>query len=173
MKILARKASAADFEEIVSLWRRFMTEEDEAVSDAKPNGVEEAWKARLVSQISASKAIVADNGDCLVGFLAFIDSDDRQWVPAGVAYVVDMYVSPEARASATAKALFRATAELLQTVYSETWTNTHIKNRRMQILLKRAGFETLDGFEIEGLRDQLYFRLDNNAMQAGVRTSRR
>ena len=150
-----------------------MTEEDEAVPDAKPEEVEETWKARLTSQISASKVIVADNGDCLVGFLAFIDSKDRQWVPAGVAYVVDIYVTPEARASAAAKQLFRATAGLLQATYSETWTNTHIKNRRVQILLKRAGFEALDGFEIKGLPDQLYYRLDNNAIQSDARSSRR
>lgn len=150
-----------------------MTEEDEAVPDTKPEEVEEAWKARLMSQMSASKVIVADNGDCLVGFLAFIDSNDRQWVPAGVAYVVDMYVTLEARASAAARGLFRATAELLQTVYSETWTNTRVKNRPVRTLLRRAGFAALDGFEIEGLRDQLYYRLDNNAMQSDARTSRR
>ena len=150
-----------------------MTEEEEVVPDANPEEAEETWTERLKKQIADSKVIVADDGRTLIGFFAFIDHDDRQWVPPGIAYVVDIYVIPEARASTAARALFRAAAELLRTAYSETWTNTHVKNKRVQVLLKRAGFGLFDGFEIDGLKDQVYYRLDNNAMQADARTSRR
>ena len=173
MKILTRMAGIGEVAEIVSLWRRFMTEEEQVVPDANPEGAEQTWTERLKHQIADSKVIVADDGRALIGFFAFIDQDDRQWVPAGIAYVVDIYVVPEARASTASRTLFRAAAELLQTRYSETWTNTHANNRRLQVLLRRAGFLPLEDFEIEGLRDQLYYRLDNNAMQADARTSRR
>lgn len=43
-----------------------------------------------------------------------------------------------------------------------------MKNKRVQILLGRAGFRLFEGFEIEGLRDQLYYRLLNNAMREGA-----
>ncbi len=166
MKVLTHMASVADVEEIVSLWRRFMTEEAEVVPDANPEKAEQTWAERLQSQIADSKVIVADDGGTLIGFFAFIDHDDREWVPDGIAYVVDIYIVPEARASTAARALFRAASELLRTAYSETWTNTHANNKRVQVLLKRAGFRSLDGFEIWGLKDQVYYRLDNDAMQS-------
>jgi hypothetical protein len=173
MKILTRMASIADVEEIVSLWRRFMTEEEEVVPDANPEQAEQTWSERLQSQIADSKVIVAEDGRTLIGFFAFIDHEDREWIPAGIAYVVDIYVVPEARASTAARHLFRAASDLLRTEYSETWTNTHLKNKRVQVLLKRAGFGLLDGFEMDGLKHQVYYRLDNNAMQSEARNSRR
>lgn len=172
MRIRTHIASAVDVEEIVSLWRRFMIEEQEVVPDANPEEAEKAWTERLVKQIADSKVIVADDGRTTIGFFAFIDHHDHQWIPAGIAYAVDIYVVPEARTSTAARALFEAAAKLLRTAYSETWTNTHVRNKRVQVLLKRAGFVPLDGFEIDGLKDQVYHRLDNSTMQADTRTSR-
>jgi len=167
MTVSTRLARAADIGPIVTLWKRFMAEEHEAVPDADPEGAEARWTARLQTQVAESKVVVADRGDALVGFLAFIDHRDRQWVPPGIAYVVDVYVAPEARRTAAARELFRAAADRLRPAYSETWTNTHAGNRRMQLLLRRAGFKPLVGFEIEGLRDQVYYRRDNQARRRG------
>ncbi len=161
MPISTRHAEIEDIRQLVALWKRFMIEENEAVPNANPAQAERPWTTRLQIQIANSKVIVADNDGVLVGFLAFIDARDRPWVPARTAYVVDIYVAPEARETTAAKRLFSAASEMLRASYAETWTNTHTRNRRMQILLKRAGFEPLVGFEIEGLRDPLYYRLDN------------
>ncbi|HET6455900.1 MAG TPA: hypothetical protein VFI02_15960 [Armatimonadota bacterium] len=38
------------------------------------------------------------------------------------------------------------------------WTNTHLKNRRVQTLLQRKGFLPLEGFGIPRSYDQLYYR---------------
>ena len=163
MKTRTHLASLAEAGETVALWKRFMAEEKEAVPDADPQAAEEGWTERLRNQIADSKLIVAADGGTPVGFLGFIDHNDRPWVPAGVAYVVDIYVVPEARKGTSARALFHAAAELLRAAYSETWTNTHVTNERMQVLLRRAGFESLDDFRIEGLRDQVYYRRDNSS----------
>jgi RimJ/RimL family protein N-acetyltransferase len=173
MKMQTRSAKTTDVPAILSLWKRFMTEEGGVVSGANPLEAEEAWTTRLRTQIADSKVVVADDGHGPVGFFAFIDKRDRDWIPAGVAYAVDIYVAPEARAGTAAKDLFHAATVLLRGEYSETWTNTHVKNKRMQVLLRRAGFEPLHNFRIEGLQDQVYYRRDNNAMRMDTRTSRR
>ena len=142
-----------------------MTEEREIVPGANHEEAEKAWTERLMNQIADSKVIVVEDGRAPVGFFAFIDHHDRQWVPVGVAYVVDIYVVPEARASTAARALACSAGKLLRAAYAETWTNTHLRNRRVQVLLRRAGFESLANFRIEHLKDQLYYRLDNNNMR--------
>jgi ribosomal protein S18 acetylase RimI-like enzyme len=162
MKMKTHIAGLAEAEEIAALWKRFMTEEKEVIPEADPQAAEEGWTERLRNQIADAKLIVAADRRTLVGFLGFIDHNDRQWVPPGVAYIVDIYVVPEARNGTAARALFQAAARLLPATYSETWMNTHMTNRRMQVLLRRAGFESLDDFRIEGLKDQIYYRRDNN-----------
>jgi RimJ/RimL family protein N-acetyltransferase len=169
-----RLAGTEDIRPLVVLWKRFMAEESESVPDACPETHEAAWTARLRTQIDASKVVVVDTGGGeLAGFFAFIDHRDRRWVPEGVAYVVDIYVIPEARTSTAANDLFHAAQVLLRAAYSETWTNTHAKNRRMRLLLKRAGFVPLPDFEIEGLRDQIYYRLDNRDKRRAAPNSSR
>jgi ribosomal protein S18 acetylase RimI-like enzyme len=157
-----RHASIDDVPQILSLWKRFMTEEQVAVPDANLEEAETPWTARLLKQVTSSKVIVVEREEVIVGFLAFIDEDDRSWIPPGVAYVVDIYITPEARATPAARRLFDATAEL-QMHYAQVWTNTHAGNQRMQTLLRRVGFEQLHGFEIEGLREQVYYKIDNSA----------
>jgi ribosomal protein S18 acetylase RimI-like enzyme len=165
MTVSTRHATIEDTPEIMALWKRFMAEENEAVPDADPEEAEGPWTARLRKLVADSKVIVAISGDVIVGFFAFIDAQDRPWVPAGTAYAVDIYVAPEARRAAATKRLLDAAADLLRARYAETWTNTHIENRRMRRLLERAGFEPLLGFEIQGLRDQAYYRVDNQAIR--------
>lgn len=158
MKISTRIADAADTDEIIALWKRFIEE----CENTGYEEVEQSWAERLRTQIASSKVIVAANDGSLIGFVGFIDHADQDWVPEHIAYVVDIYVAPEARPSTAAKSLFAAVSGLLKCSYSETWTNTHVENTRMQVLLKRAGFRRLDGFEIAGLQDQLYYIMDNN-----------
>ena len=76
----------------------------------------------------------------------------------GIAYIVDIYVSPEFRSSNAAGLLIKAFAQATEQQYSEIWTNTGIRNKRVQVLLKRAGFEIMDDFEIDGLKDQIYYK---------------
>ncbi len=44
------------------------------------------------------------------------------------------------------------------------WTNTSARNRRVQILLKRAGFSPLEGFEVPGLKEQRYFKREKDGV---------
>ncbi len=142
-----------------------MQEEMEAVPDADWRAAEAAWASRLQRQTASGQVFVVAQGQTLIGFLGFIDHADREWIPAGVAYVVDLYVVPEARSSRTARELFRVAADQWRKTYSETWTNTHVGNRRMQVLLQRAGFRAVAGFAVPELKDQKYYRLDNNSVQ--------
>jgi ribosomal protein S18 acetylase RimI-like enzyme len=156
---MTRRAEPDDMVAIVGLWKRFMEEEKEAIPDPQVDGVESRWKERLRQQIAGKRVIVAETGRSVCGFLGFIDSTDRVCIPQGVAYVVDLYVAPEARRGSAAKDLFSTLLEAAGGAYSEVWTNTNVRNVRMQKLLKRAGFAPMTGFAIGGLKDNLYYRL--------------
>lgn len=153
-----RYAHQEDFISLVAFWKRFMAEERTAVPDANPAEAEQPWSSRLRTLLADSKVLLVERTGAIAGFLAFLDDRDCAWVPPGVAYVVDIYVAPESRSSQAAIRLFRTARELIESRYDRIWTNTHRDNHRMQVLLQRAGFEPLDGFQIRGLRDQLYYQ---------------
>ena len=156
---LVRPARASDVDALARLWLRFMREEEDAVPDADAEGALAGWQERLRTQIAGGLVLVAEAAGEVVGFLAGIDSGRRAWGPAGVLYVVDLYVLPEARHTPAAGRLMRAlAATAVSQGYAALWTNTHARNRRMQVLLRRAGFEALEGFEIPGLEEQGYYR---------------
>ena len=157
MKPIARFANSSDIEAIIGLWKRFMQEEKDAVPDARVGEVLDGWTQRLREQVRTSKVIVADIDGKTRGFLGFIDSTDRAWVPVGVAYVVDIYVAPEARRSRIALLLFRTLAGPTSK-YTEIWTNTSVRNRRAQAFFAQAGFTPMEGFAIKGLEGQIYYR---------------
>ena len=156
--IVTRFATPQDVPPLVALWQQFMRDEPDAVPEADPSAALANWTERLRTQIAKSHVVVAERGNISVGFAGFIDSSDRDCIPHSVAYVVDIYVVPEARASAAAKLLFEHLLRNAAQGYTEIWTNTSIQNQRVQILLTRAGFVPLEGFEIPGLKEQLYFR---------------
>jgi ribosomal protein S18 acetylase RimI-like enzyme len=135
-----------------------MREEHDAVPEADPEGAVAGWSERLRSQISRRQVILAARGPDVVGFVAFLDSDDRSWIPREVAYVVDLYVLPDARHASAARLLFEALLHRVGPDHKQIWTNTSRGNQRVQVLLHRAGFSNLVGFEIPGLGDQLYFK---------------
>jgi len=155
--MLVRVGRADDTPHIVALWSRFMNEEGEAVPDADETAARASWSARLARQLASENVLVCGESGALTGFLALLDHADRAWIPAGVAYVVDLYVAPEARPHGAAAALIGAARQFLSNRYGAIWTNTHENNRRMQILLRRAGFTPLENFTISGLAEQRYY----------------
>ena len=156
--MIAGEASIEDMPALVGLWQRFMREEDEAVPDADPAAVQRNWSARLAGQIQKGHTIIVKRGGEAVGFLGFIDVADRDWVPRGVAYVVDIYVVPGGRSTAAARLLFERFMDRARRDYDDVWTNTSLQNRRVQVLLERTGFVRMTDFEIPGLKNQLYLR---------------
>jgi ribosomal protein S18 acetylase RimI-like enzyme len=136
-----------------------MAEEHEAVPDGEPEAALAGWSERLRLQIEREQVFVLGTDRGIAGFAAFINSAERSWVPGGVAYVVDLYVQPEDRRAPAARALMASLMDgIAKAGYREVWTNTALTNRRMQILLKRAGFVANPGFSIPGLHDQLYLK---------------
>lgn len=164
---VARVAVEQDKPVIIELWRRFMLEEREAVPVADPDAAMRSWSERLEAQIAREQVVVVVHDDRTVGFAGFIDAGDRAWVPDGVAYVVDFYVVPEARRTRAANRLFQCLFACLDGQYTEAWTNTSMRNRRVQILLRRMGFLPLQGFRIAGLEDQAYYRKELGAQEPG------
>ena len=155
----ARPACKSDLPTLVELWKRFMAEEHEAVPDSDPAAALAGWSERLRSQIARGQVSVLGEDTGAAGFAAFIDSVDRPWIPEGVAYVVDLYVQPEARRAVAARTLMASLIDrVAEAGYREIWTNTAVTNRRMQVLLQRAGFVMNVGFSIPGLGDQVYLR---------------
>ena len=156
--ITARMACPDDAQTIISLWRRFMAEERVAVPASNPEQVVVRWSERLQSQIEKGQVFLVALGQEPIGFMGFVDSTQAEWAPEKVAYVVDLYVVPEARKRGAAKALFEAVMAEASKRYEQVWTNTHKGNLRAQALFRRAGFQEFSGFEIPWLSDQLYFR---------------
>jgi len=158
-EMVAREARPGDISAIADLWKRFMAEEDEAVPEANPEAALPGWLERLQAQIAKATAFVLEAEGEIVGFASFIGSADRQWVPSGVAYAVDLYIQPEYRKAGAARKLFALLMDQAAAAgYGEVWTNTDVRNQRVQVLLERAGFTPNPGFEIPGLQGQLYLR---------------
>ena len=159
MVIQTRIATINDLDGIVQLWLQFTEEADfidHTTVDAKK------WSDnRLKPQLEGSKVIVAESDGELIGFIGGIDHQQHDWVPEGVLYVVDLYVLPHARVSNAAHQLYRTAKEMIWSHYREVWTNTHISNRRMQVILKRWKFKPLHNFSVPGAKDQYYYRRIN------------
>ncbi len=153
-----RPAQAGDLPAIQRLWERFMSEEEDAVPDADQESARARWADRLRAQADAGHVLVAEHEGQIVGFVGCVDARARAWVPEGVLYIVDIYVAPEARSTGAAGGLMRALEAAAATGFRELWTNTHLRNRRVQVLLRRAGFSPLEGFALPGLEEQLYYR---------------
>ena len=164
MTLSTRLATQKDIPELLALWQRFMREESDAVPEADPCAALRNWTERLHSQVQKHQAVLVESHGIPVGFAGFIDSSDRSWIPQSVAYVVDLYIVPEARASCAAKLLFGYLINDAAEGYEEVWTNTSAQNKRVQVLLKRVGFIPLGGFEISGLKEQLYFKKDRKKL---------
>jgi len=80
-------------------------------------------------------------------------------IPAGVAYVTDVYVSPEARLTDASMNLASTLMEVARkTGFSAVWTNTHADNKPMQAFLKRLGFFPLENFTFKGREDDMYYQ---------------
>jgi ribosomal protein S18 acetylase RimI-like enzyme len=155
----ARPARERDADALVHLWKRFMAQEHEAVPDAAPQAALAGWSERLRRQIAREQVFVLETDRGIAGFAAFMDSAERPWVPEGVAYIVDLYLQPEDRSAPAARALMASLMDgIARAGYREVWTNTALTNRRMQILLKRAGFVANSGFSIPGLCHQVYLK---------------
>ena len=156
--IVTRLATAQDIPALIDLWQQFMRGEQEVISHANPDKAIKNWTVRLQSQVEKSQVLLAACNNIPVGFVGFIDSTILNWIPKSIAYVVDIYVLPEARPSSAARMLFKLLMDHASLRYAEVWTNTSVQNRRVQVLLTRAGFLPLDDFKIPGLEGQLYFK---------------
>ena len=157
--IESRCAAFTDIDDITLLWEQFMTTEGDAVSDADPLSARTSWLERLRRQITRQHLFVALCDQRLVGFVGAIDSEERQWIPGGILYIVDIYVQPAARATMAASRLMHALGKAASAAgYQEIWTNTDQRNHRVQVLLPRNGFHPLQGFTIPGLSNQCYYR---------------
>jgi len=157
--ILVRPAIEDDIADITRLWERFMVGEKDAVPNADPQSARTGWMERLRRQIERRFAFAALEEQIVVGFIGALGGEARSWIPDGVLYMVDIYVRPESRRTNAARLLFRALQEeAAKQGFRELWTNTHLNNRRVQILLRRKGFVPLEGFAIPGADHQLYYR---------------
>ncbi len=156
--ICIRQAAKTDIAELTALWEQFMTTEEEAISDADPLRVRLSWEKRLYRQIERGHVHVVLCAQHIAGFIGAVDSQEYQWVPAGILYIVDMYVQPAARSKAAARCLMQALEEAAKAAgYREIWTNTSQNNRRVQVLLTRNGFQPLPEFAIPDLPGQFYY----------------
>lgn len=174
MKIEARKAIAGDREQLLRLWKRFATEEGNAVEAGLDVDREsEKWARRLDRQIGEGVTFVVEGESGISGFAGYIGyhghdghrtdiettkAEGRLPLVPGTAFISDIYVVPSARRTPAARALFRAMADGIRSRgYTMIWTNTGVRNRRMQVLLERIGFEKTHAFSLPGEKDQIYY----------------
>jgi RimJ/RimL family protein N-acetyltransferase len=174
MDIHARKAEKEDREGMITLWKRFMTEEENAVDEIQ--GIDKAakgWEWRLDKQIEEGVAFVVIADKEVVGFTGYIGYREpteeekgkerpkgmkRLPLAPGVAFINDIYIAPEARESNSSKALFAVVIEgISEKGFDTIWTNTSIRNRRTQILLERMGFRKTEAFTLSGMKDQVCY----------------
>ncbi len=166
----ARVAQPDDAAAVTELWRRFMAEEEDAEPEADAEAALPGWSARLRKQLAKGSVFVLAAGDEIVGFVGYIGSDELQFVPSGAAYIVDMYISPEHRRPGGARTLLAALMQgMAEAGWREVWTNTNVRNRRVQTLLKWWGFEPAPDLVIGGATDQLYFTRAVEPESAGGR----
>ena len=154
-----RDASNKDQTALHEMWQQFMTE----LHGGRTPTTEETdlWETRLQSQIRRKQVVVADDGQRIQGFAGFIDHADRPFVPSTVALIVDLYVAPPFRKREIgATLLHHITQRAMQNGCEKAWTNTEEWNQPAQRCLTTSGFDTLNGFELPGLKGQRYYRMD-------------
>jgi len=155
----SRLGQEPDVPALLVLWKRFMAEEEDAVPDADAEAASANWLQRLRVQIARQQIYVLETPAGIAGFAGFIVPGSSLSVPSGVAYIVDLYVTPEARRGSGARALMISLMKAITRAgCHEVWTNTALTNTRMRLLLSRAGFVENRGFSFPGLRDQVYLR---------------
>jgi GNAT superfamily N-acetyltransferase len=168
-----RPAVQSDSEAIISLWRRLVTEYDVAADYLDVPSAVEKWSYRLGKQIEETKAFVAVLDDKVVGFAGYVGrpagekrqtgqtapaGNPRLPIPAGIAYVTDLYVIPEARKRGVAQRLLMTIIDNSEsTGFSAVWTNTNTRNKRTLGLLAKMGFTPLADFHIPDLENQAYY----------------
>jgi ribosomal protein S18 acetylase RimI-like enzyme len=162
VELVSRQARFDDVQAIIELWKSFMEELHPSVPDSSPQNQlidVKSWSDRLYSQISHEHIFILESGKDLIGFVGFIDNNEREWVPSGIAYIVDIYVLPEARMSEAASMLLTTLVEAAAGAgFREVWTNTYAWNRPAQSLFERLGFVPFTEFQIPQLKNQLYYK---------------
>lgn len=158
--IVISEAKPKDVQALIGLWKRFMTEEWLAVPDGDLSELPK-WESRLEMQVSHRHVFVASIVSGLaVGFAGFVDSAYHPRCPKGVAYIVDMYVTPEYRATQAALKLHACLLRQAATDgYCEVWANCSEENRRVQILLRHAGYTQFDEVPFPVEDRQVYFKM--------------
>lgn len=170
----ARLGQEPDVPALLALWKRFMAEEEDAVPDADAEAAIANWLQRLRVQITRHQVCVLETTAGIAGFAGFIVPGSSLSVPPGVAYIVDLYVAPEARrASGTRALMISLMKAITRAGCREVWTNTAVTNTRMRLLLGRAGFVENPGFSLPGLRDQVYLKRSLPSPPAGAGTDGR
>ena len=109
----------------------------------------------------------------IVGFLCYFDKPEVETetqetesrpgkklpIPPGVAFVTDVYVSPEARRSKAATSLFEILEKsAINAGCNAIWTNTNVRNHRIHTVLKHLGFSVMKDFIIPGKEKDVYFK---------------
>ncbi len=156
-----REAVESDRPELTRLWMRFMAEESQAVPQADVGKASEGWSERLRAAIERQHVYLVDSDGQVQGFAMWIDSAEKPWIPAGVAYIVDIYMIPDGRKGRAAATLLKSLLTAMRDLrYKQVWTNTHTGNHRARVLLDRSGFAEISDFEIPGLTDQIYLKMD-------------
>lgn len=167
-------AQKEDKNDILELWKDLM--KIEIAVGKESVDIDEAiktWAWRLDKQIEEEKAIIVKGDDKIVGFASFIGKTEDEVktqqgqpermkqiaIPAGIAYVTDVYVSPEARLTDASMDLSNKLIETAKKAgFSTIWTNTHSDNKPMRAFLKRLGFSNLENFTLKGREDHLYYK---------------
>ena len=154
-----KPAEEHDRDVLINLWHQFMNEEHEqemTLAQWPSQTSLKNWVARLDRQIQQGKITVILKNQTIVGFIGMIDYSDKDWVPAHVAYVVDIYMLPHARSFAAFKQLINGFSEQVKDRYTQVWTNIASSKHRVGALLSRLGFAVLPDIEVQGLEDQCY-----------------
>ena len=169
-------AQKEDRDDILELWKDLMKMEIAVgKEDIDIDETIKAWAWRLDKQIEEKKAIIVKGDDKTVGFACFIgktgDEVKKQQapsgnarkitIPAGIAYITDVYVAPRARLTDASMKLSNTLIEVAKKAgFSAVWTNTHADNKPMQAFLKRLGFSILENFTLKRREDHLYYKKD-------------
>jgi len=172
--MIARVAEKEDISAIAVHWKKFVTEEKDAVDDIGDiDSAAEKWSWRLHKMIDAEQAFVVEDNNKIVGFVCYFSKPETEKetkdtespkskklsIPPGVAFVTDIYVCPEARRSKAAISLFQIIEKsAIRNGCTTIWTNTNIRNRRVHIMLKRLGFSVMEGVAFPGKEKDVYFK---------------
>jgi ribosomal protein S18 acetylase RimI-like enzyme len=164
-EMMTRLACGDDMPCIIDLWKQFMEELDTLAPDKHPRITQTSlqhWSERLQLQISHDAVFVGEAHERIIGFIGCIgslESHPGQRIPPGIAYIVDLYVIPEARRNHVA---FQLMNRLIHAVgeakYTEVWINTATWNLPAKRLFEKMGFILMTDYQLPHLHNQVYFR---------------